>query len=113
MMFKTITLLCLSAGLAVVSAAPQIAPPNSGFDDCAGSDGELHSDILACPAQPGAVGIICVSGSISGTGIPCGTDNGGGCSCINGNFCCSQGSNVAGGESAKNYFNDVACNCQG
>ncbi|CZT23491.1 uncharacterized protein RCC_09205 [Ramularia collo-cygni] len=106
--------------------------PNSR---CAGSDGKEHSDILSCPSQPGAVDIICprvLSNGLSppeeckgliGSGSYCdswNSDRGGGkedvqwwCYCINGNFCCGQNAEVAGGQDVVDYFNDVGCNCDG
>lgn len=95
-------------------AVPPAPPAGNTFCAGSGGSGTAWTDKLACPAQPGAVDIICADhGSIDNWYTTCGPTPGGECSCINGNFCCNAGTTVAGGQPVVDYFNDVGCNCNG
>lgn len=100
-------------------------PGGLGNPTCAGSDGNAHSDVLSCPHKDYAVDVICPStfvmgrcNVINGTSVGCDSPNAAcnnpaQCICINGNFCCDEGSQVPGGQSTVDYFKQEGCNCDG
>jgi hypothetical protein len=113
---KFLGLLGLSAMFTLGLSKPM---PQGGYavpsaptgEDCAGSDGETHSDVLACPAHPEAVDGICQGTDWDG-------DNcGGGAlgpNCVNGNFCTgTMHGEAKNGQDMISYYNDMGCNCDG
>ena len=113
---KFLGLLGLSAmfSLGLSKPMPQggyAVPAGPGNGDCAGSDGEEHSDVLACPANPEAVDEICNGNDWEG-------DNCGGGAvgpmCMNGNFCTGTAhGETKSGEEMIGYYNKMGCNCDG
>ncbi|KAI9762019.1 MAG: hypothetical protein M4579_000655 [Chaenotheca gracillima] len=125
-MYATALTKALFLGMvASVAALPQLAlPGDNPRGICFGpGGGDFQTDIVACPAQPDAVNLICGgdgSNNIGGDGgdaicYPQGQSSAdtNGCICLNGNFCCDNLAKVPGGESVGNYFTDVGCNCEG
>ncbi|KAF4459110.1 hypothetical protein FALBO_14131 [Fusarium albosuccineum] len=104
------------------------SPVGAGNANCAGSNGKPHEDKLQCPSAPGTEERICGRDdvnpevrdnckAIDGTASYCTTGgelpNGGHhfCYCVNGNFCCTQGAEVPGGDSPVDYYKGAGCNC--
>ena len=110
---KIFGLLSLSAmvSLGLSNPLPQggyaVPAANGGFGDCAGSDGQTHSDVLACPAHPEAVAELCSDEPWENGG--CGP-----ALCINGNFCTGfLHGETKSGEDSIVYYNKMGCNCDG
>ena len=96
-------------------------PTGPGNGKCAGSDGNKHSDVLACPGNPDAVKVICHGDDWNPKTQMCGKQGDAYRPiCINGNFCTGVNPTawVVPHEGAKkvdmiDYYNDSGCNCNG
>jgi hypothetical protein len=104
----------ISLGLAKPMPQGYAVPAgNDGNGDCAGSDGEEHSDVLACPAHPEAIDELCLGNPWKGDNCNGGVA-GSGPLCLNGNFCTGDmHGQTKSGEDAIDYYNKMGCNCDG